>query len=159
MWTVNAGPPTTAAAKGTVCIDLTNAALYQNVDGGTTWIPIGRGQELNLGTLALGAAVNDWAPPGYAGQNVISVATSTVGGTTLNGLNLGAWQVNGFDLVLINTGALAITLADENAGSVATNRFWTVGNASVQRGAVRLRYSYAGANARWQAVSRWSAAS
>lgn len=151
--TSGAGPPTTSAPVGSIYIDRTNAALYQNQDGASTgWGAVFGKRELNLGSVALGANVNNWAPPGYAGEDLISVATSTGGGTSITGIDLGVYQVPGKEIVFFVTGSNAITFLTDNVNSLAANRIRGVQSASVINSACRLRYMAAGI---WRVIDKW----
>lgn len=104
---------------------------------------------LELGSVALGTTLNNWAPTGYAGQSVITVATSTGGGTSITGINLGAYQVDGKVISIQQTGANGINYSSENVNSTTTNRILANFSSGGQFSVITLRYTNRAGGARW----------
>jgi hypothetical protein len=101
----------------------------------------------------LTAGENDYAPTGLDSASVVRLSTDAVYGIT--GLAGGA---EGRVLCLINAGAFAVTLNDENAGSAAANRFGfgTDLTLAASQGALLI---YDGNAARWRLIGMPSASS
>jgi hypothetical protein len=101
----------------------------------------------------LTAGENDYAPTGLESASVVRLSTDAVYGIT--GLAGGA---EGRVLCLINAGAFAVTLNDENAGSTAANRFGfgTDLTLAASQGALLI---YDGNAARWRLIGGPSASS
>lgn len=113
-------------------------------------------------TEDLTSNTDDWTPADPT-ADVIFVTNSNGGAISVTGLNMGASQVDGREVLIINMNAAGpdetIGFQEDNVGSVVTNRFLTPGGNGiplVNQGAVLLRYTTAlgsGTPGRWMAAT------
>lgn len=122
--------PSTTQAEYWVKTTQTVAGVADN----TGWVRLGIGSVLgndclNAGNVAMGASINDWAPPGYGGQTVIRITNSSAGGTVVTGIDLGVYQVLGKILTIQQGGANNITYTNMSGLSLPNNQLETSGSA------------------------------
>jgi hypothetical protein len=109
--------------------------------------------------VALGAfTTSNYAPPGLGGANTVRQACSL--GSILGGIDASVYGVaavaDGQMLLIVNLSAFALTLANEDAGSVAANRILTPGAAAfaiAAQGSVFLRYDGTAPTPRWRVIA------
>lgn len=106
--------------------------------------------EADISPAAIGGAVNDYAPTGFATASTIRQDLSAAANIT--GLAAGS---DGRIIMLHNIDAVdTLTLNHDNAGSTAANRFFLPNNASVAirpNGSVTLRYD--STSSRWRLIA------
>lgn len=98
---------------------------------------------------ALGASTDNWNPTDLAVANVLRVTTDGAGSAVTGLVAPGA----GFLLALVNLGPAALTLAHEDTGSSAVNRFAMPGGVDLVLGIhAGARLWYDAASERWRAL-------
>lgn len=90
---------------------------------------------------------NDYAPSGLATAGVLQISGNAA--RSLSGLASGA---EGRVMAIVNVGSQPVTLLDENAASVAANRF-SLGSSLTLAGRQAALLRYDGTAARWQALA------
>lgn len=128
------GSPNGALASeiGSLCIDITDVALYQNTDGNTAWSQIGALnqpiQNLVLTPAATPSSLgsgntNDYNPTSWSNTTVFRV-TPNAAGSTVTGFTA---QVDGTIRYIANIGTAPLFLTNEDSNSLAANRINTPG--------------------------------
>ncbi len=133
---------TGSASKGLSFDGSDNALLSDGLSVGGTAALTG-----DISPASIGANQNNYAPTGLAGASVLRLTAS--GAYNITGLGGGT---DGRIITLVNIGANAITLMDENASSTAANRFALAGNITLaqDQSAVLL---YDATASRWRAMA------
>jgi hypothetical protein len=155
------------AQKGALAIAQDTGSIYQNTDGGSTWVLGLSGVTVSGASLAgaitesgvirptgVTGALNDWAPTGVTTARTV-YATLT-GDTSLSSIS--ASQTDGRVVTIYIPSGFTLTLKnDDGATGTAANRFllpnnvdWQLG--STGNGSVTLRYD--GTAARWKLDSK-----
>lgn len=136
------------ASLGTLRFDANTGTLYRNTDGNTAWALVTPGSGsgvLQLGATALASPTHNWLPAGYAGEDVVTLANNVA--LQITGFALGAHQIDGKTITIMQVGANALTFAAENAGSTAANRIRTTAPGGALYKCHTFRYS--GITQRW----------
>lgn len=98
---------------------------------------------------ALGANTNDYNPTGLSTSNVIRLSSTNT--FDLTGITA---QGSGITLILLNVGTNNIILKNNNAGSVAANRFQLTGDITLN-GDDFIAIWYDTVSSRWRAIGKF----
>lgn len=124
-----------------------NDALSIDTSSGHTTLPRGLSLSSVVSPAQITASVDNYAPSGHATATAFRLSSDAA--RTITGLSGGQ---DGRVLMLINTGAFNLVLSNDNATSLATNRFsLTADVALMPNGAALLWYD--DTSQRWRLVS------
>lgn len=147
---------TVPGAKGSLVMDTSTPAIWQNSTASTVWTQVGgaaqtlAGRFLVTGVITpsiLGANANDYAPTNCATASVWRVSAST--SVSLSGIDASACSaVDGSVVCLYNAGAFSILLLSESGNSTATNRLNS--NAASMAQFVSHCFRYSTTSSRWE---------